>query len=134
MIDCVISILRSNNNYTRSRVFVEACLLKAFLDCFSPSTSKKPAKRGPKPKHIGTWDYCRTRGCFVYLNGTGQLSPSPKATENLFFYIRKQKISQVGFVRIAVIRVIRLEAPALDFLLLTPAFKKASTTMIAFGF
>ena len=85
MIDCVISILRSNNNYTRSRVFVEACLLKAFLDCFSPSTSKKPAKRGPKPKQIDTWDYCRTRGCFVYLNGIGQLSPSPKATENLFF-------------------------------------------------
>ena len=74
--------------------------------------------------------YCRTRGCFVYLNGTVQLSCSPKASENLFFF-RKQKISQVGFVRIV---VIRLEAPALDFLLLKPAFKKASTTMIAFGF
>ena len=44
---------------------------------------------------------------------------------------RKQKISQVGFVRIA---VIRLEAPELDFPLLKPAFKKASTTMIDFGF
>ena len=37
---------------------------------------------------------------------------------------------QVGFVRLA---VIRLEAPGLNFLLLKPAFKKASTTMIAFN-
>ena len=44
---------------------------------------------------------------------------------------RKQRISQVGFVRLA---VIRLEAPELDFLLLKPGFKKARTTMIAFGF
>ena len=36
-------------------MFVEACLLKPFLDCFSVSTLKKPAKRGPKPKQIGTW-------------------------------------------------------------------------------
>ena len=42
---------------------------------------------------------------------------------------RKQKISQVGFVCLA---VLRLEAPELDFLL-KPAFKKASTTMIAFS-
>ena len=42
---------------------------------------------------------------------------------------RKQKVSQVGFVRLA---VLRLEAPELDFLL-KPAFKKASTTMIAFS-
>ena len=42
-----------------------------------------------------------------------------------------QKISQVGFIRLA---VIRLEAPKLDFLLLKPAFKKASTMLIAFGF
>ena len=45
----------------------------------------------------------------------------------LFF--RKQKISQVGFVSIA---VIRFEAPTLDFVLLKLAFKKESTTMIAF--
>ena len=44
---------------------------------------------------------------------------------------RKQKISQVGFVRLA---VIRLESPELDFLFIKPAFKKVSTTMIAFGF
>ena len=53
---------------------------------WSASPLLKPDKRGPKPKQIGTWDYCRTRGCFVYLNGNGQLFPSPKATENLFFY------------------------------------------------
>ena len=41
---------------------------------------------------------------------------------------RKQKISQVGFVRLA---VIRLEALGLNFILLKPAFK-ASTTMIGF--
>ena len=35
---------------------------------------------------------------------------------------RKQKISQVGFVHLA---SIRLEAPELDFFLLKPAFKKA---------
>ena len=44
---------------------------------------------------------------------------------------RQQKISQVGFVRFA---VKRLEAPGLNcFLLLKPAFKKASTKMIGFG-
>ena len=43
----------------------------------------------------------------------------------------KQKISQVGFVCLA---VVRLEARELDFLVLKPAFKKASTTMIALGF
>ena len=43
---------------------------------------------------------------------------------------RKQNISQIGFVRLA---VIRLEAPELDLLLLKPAFKTARTTMIAFG-
>ena len=35
----------------------------------------------------------------------------------------------VGFVLLA---VIRLEAPGLNFILLKPAFMKASTTMIAF--
>ena len=41
---------------------------------------------------------------------------------------RKQKISQVGFIRLA---VIRLEAPGLNYILLKPAFK-ANTTMIGF--
>ena len=51
--------------------------------------------------------------------------------EILVLQFRKQRISQVGFVRLA---VTRLEAPELDFLLLKPGFKKARTTMIAFGF
>ena len=42
-----------------------------------------------------------------------------------------KKISQVGFVRFV---VIRLEAPGLNVLLLTTAFNKVSTAMIAFGF
>ena len=33
-------------NDTPGRVFIEACLLRPFLDCFSASTPKKPAKRG----------------------------------------------------------------------------------------
>ena len=41
-----------------------------------------------------------------------------------------KKISQVGFVRFV---VIRLEAPGLNVLLLTTAFNKVSTAMIAFG-
>ena len=126
-----LSILQSNNNMndTRGRVFVEACLLRPFLDCFSASTPKMPAQRGPKPKQIGTSDYCRTCGYFVYvnINGTWQLSRSLKL-QRIFFF-RKQKIIQVGFVRIA---VIRLEAPPLDFVLLKPAFKKESTRMISF--
>ena len=68
-------------------MFVEACLLRPSLDCFSASTPKKPAKRGPKPKQIGTWDYCRTSRCFVYLNRTRQSSRSRKLTENLFLRV-----------------------------------------------
>ena len=49
-------------------MFVEACLLRPSLDYFSASTLKKPAKRGPKQKQIGTSDCCRKCGCFVYLN------------------------------------------------------------------
>ena len=64
----LLSILQSNNNDTRSRVFVEACVLRPSLDCFSAFTPKKPAKRGPKLKQIGTSDYCSTCGCFEYLN------------------------------------------------------------------
>ena len=41
-----------------------------------------------------------------------------------------KKISQVGFVRFV---VIRLEAPGMNVLLLTTAFNKVSTAMIAFG-
>ena len=41
-----------------------------------------------------------------------------------------KKISQVGFVRLV---AIRLEAPGLNVLLLTTAFNKVSTAMIAFG-
>ena len=41
-----------------------------------------------------------------------------------------KKISQVGFVRLV---VIRLEAPGLNVLLLKTAFNKVSTAMIAFG-
>ena len=43
---------------------------------------------------------------------------------------KMKKISQVGFVRFV---VIRLEAPGLNVLLLTTAFNKVSTAMIAFG-
>ena len=68
-------------------MFVESCLLRPSLDCFSASMPKKPAKRGPKPKQIGTWDYCRTSGCFAYLNRTRQSSRSRKLTENLFFRV-----------------------------------------------
>ena len=90
-----------------------------------------------------------------YVSSSGQLYPFRKATENLFLLFfrvprqgvtkrkladdseeilvlpfRKQNISHVAFVRLA---VIRLEAPELDLLLLKPAFKTARTTMIAFG-
>ena len=89
-----------------------------------------------------------------YVSSTGQLYPFRKATENLFLLFfrvprqgvtkrkladalrdlvlpfRKQNISHVAFVCLA---VIRLEAPELDLLLLKPAFKTARTTMIAFG-
>ena len=68
-------------------MFVEACLLRPSLDCFSASTPKKPAKRGPKPKQIGTSDYCRTCGCFVYLNSSGQSFRSHKSRENLFLRV-----------------------------------------------
>ena len=54
-----------------------------------------------------------------------------KLKKILVLPFRQQKISQVGFVRLT---VKRLEAPGLNcFLLLKPAFKKASTTMIGFG-
>ena len=68
-------------------MFVEACLLRPSLDCFSASTPKKPAKRGPKPKQIGTSDYCRTCGSFVYLNSSGQSFRSHKSRENLFLRV-----------------------------------------------
>ena len=121
-------------------MFVQACLLRPSLDCFSASTPKKPAKRGPKPKEIGTSDYCRTRGCFVHLNSTGQYFRSHKSTENIFLrvfvkvLITKRKLAHVlrdlgftvsqtedqssGFVCIA---VIRLEAPELDFFFIIKA-------------
>ena len=51
-----------------------------------------------------------------------------KLKKILVLPFRKQKISQEGFVCLA---VIRLEAPELNFLLLKPAFKKVSMTMIA---
>ena len=45
------------------------CFLKhVFLDCFYTK------KVGPKPKQIGTLDYCRLCGCFVYRNSTGQFT------------------------------------------------------------
>ena len=88
-------------------------------------------------------DYCTICGCSSYVDSTEQSSCSRKATENLFIetlwrkfkkilVLRfcKRKISHVGFVSLA---VIRLEAPGLNFLLLKPTFKKASMTMIAFG-
>ena len=53
-----------------------------------------------------------------------------KLKKILILPFRKQKISQVGFVRFV---VIRLEAPGLNVLLLKPAFNKVSTAMIAFG-
>ena len=87
--------------YTQTTMALQvACLLKHVflepsLDCFSTSTPKKPAKRGPKPKQIGISDYCRTCGCFVYLNSTGHSSRSLKATENLFFFRVFVKASQV---------------------------------------
>ena len=68
-------------------MFVEACLLRPSLHCFSASTPKTPAKRGPKPKQIGTSDYCRTCGCFVYLNSSGQSFRSHKSRENLFLRV-----------------------------------------------
>ena len=49
-INCLCNcILQSNNSDTRSRVFVEACLVRPSK---TASTPKKPAKRGPKPKQI----------------------------------------------------------------------------------
>ena len=48
------------------------------------SASKKPTKRGPKPKQIGPLDYCRIYGCWLYVDSTGQSSRSLKATGNLF--------------------------------------------------
>ena len=65
-----------------------ACLLKhVFLDPpWTASTPKKPAKRGPKPKQIGTSDYCRICGCFVYVNSTGQSFCSRKAKRESSFF------------------------------------------------
>ena len=70
---------------------------------------EKPAKRSPKPKQIGTSDYCRTCGCFVYLNSTGQSIRSRKATENLFLRVfvsvlitkRKSRFKRPWFYRFA---------------------------------
>ena len=53
-----------------------------------------------------------------------------KLKKILTLTFRKQKISQVGFVRLV---VIRLEAPGLNAVSLKPAFNKASRAMIAFG-
>ena len=53
-----------------------------------------------------------------------------KLKKILTLTFRKQKFSQVGFVRLV---VIRLEAPGLNVLSLKPAFNKASRAMIAFG-
>ena len=81
-IACVIalSISQSNNNDTWI-LFVEACLLRPSLDCFYV---KKGAKRSPKPKQIGTSDYCRICGCFVYVNSTGQSSHKANRADNFF--------------------------------------------------
>ena len=49
--------------------------------------------------------------------------------KDLDFTVSQAEDQSVGFVLLA---VIRLEAPGLNFILLKPAFKKASTTMIAF--
>ena len=77
------------------------CLLKhVFLDPpKTASTPKKPANRGPKPKQIGTSDYCRTCGFFEYLNSTGQLSHSSKATENLFLreFVKADDLRDLDF-------------------------------------
>ena len=72
------------------------CLLKhVFLDTLqTSSTPKKRAKKGPKPKQIGTLDYCRICGCFVQVNSTGQSSRFCKATENLFFESVRQAVPQ----------------------------------------
>ena len=64
--------------------------------------------------------------------------PVPVKLQRIFLWrlregVTKQKlkkISQVGFVRLV---VIRLEAPGLNVLLLKTAFNKVSTAMIAFG-
>ena len=122
---------------TWSYVFVNG------MSCQTASTWKKLAKRGPKPKQMSPSDYCTICGCSSYVDSTEQSSCSRKATENLFIETLwrkfkkilvlpfcKRKISHVGFVSLA---VIRLEAPGLNFLLLKPTFKKASMTMIAFG-
>ena len=131
------------------------CLLKyvflePFLDCFSASTPKKRAKRGPKPKQIGTSDYCRTCGCFVYLNSTGHSSLSLKATENLFFLecsSRRYKLADdfrdLGFTvsqtedqasRFCSHCSNQVRSTRAVFFLFKPAVKKASMTVIAFGF
>ena len=60
------------------------------------SASKKPAKRGPKPKQIGPLDYCRIYGCWLYVDSTGQSSRSLKATGNLFVEgVTKQKLKMI---------------------------------------
>ena len=64
-------------------MFVEACLLRPSLDCFY---AEKAAKRGPKSKQIGTSDYCRICGCFVYVNSTVQSSRKANRSESLFFF------------------------------------------------
>ena len=120
-------------------MFVEACLLRPSLHRFS--MLKKPAERGPKPKQIGTSDYCRTCGCFVYLNSTGQSSRYRKAAENLslrVFVKVLQDESWQTILRDLGFTVSHTEDQSsrfcLHFFLLKPAFKKESTTMIAFGF
>ena len=49
-------------------MFLEACLLRLLLH------QKSRLRRGPKPKQIGTLDYCRICGSFVYGNSTGQFT------------------------------------------------------------
>ena len=81
--------------HSGSRVCWTICLLRPFLDCFSASTPKKPAKRGPKPKQIGTSGYCRTCGCFVYVNGTVQLTRSLKLQRIFCFSQTEDQSSRV---------------------------------------
>ena len=72
----------------------------------------------------------KQRGIFLLRLREGVTKQKLKMILVLPFRKQRSYISQVGFVRLA---TIRLEAPVLDFLLLKPAFKKARTTVIAFG-
>ena len=67
----------SNNN---TQTLGVACLLKA---CQPASTSKKPAKRGPKPKQISPSNYCRICGCWLYVDSIWQRSRSLKVSSRV---------------------------------------------------